>query len=92
MRQGLFTLPAIYFADNNPGDDDINNIIATKEADPTIIDRLIRKIAESDAIEKSLEEARILFEGGRMELEKLPRSIYRDALSELAGKLVKREM
>ena len=92
LRQGLFTLPAIYFADNNPGDDDINNIIATKEADPTIIDRLIRKIAESDAIEKSLEEARILFEGGRMELEKLPRSIYRDALSELAGKLVKREM
>ena len=92
LRQGLFTLPAFYFAENNPDDYDLNNLITKKEADPPIIDRLIQKIAESNAIEKSLEEARILFEGGKITLETFPPSIYKDALLDLASKLIQREI
>jgi len=92
LRQGLFTLPAIYFAENHPNDKDIQDIITTKEADVTIINRLIEKIAESDAIEESLDEARVIFESGKQELDKLPPSIYKDSLKGLAEKLIQREI
>jgi geranylgeranyl pyrophosphate synthase len=92
LSQGIFTLPAILFAENHPNDDDINTLIMTKEADPSIIQRLIYKITNSGAIEESLTEAMDLLNFAKDELSFLPSSIYKDSILDLAEQLVVRDM
>jgi geranylgeranyl pyrophosphate synthase len=91
LHQGLFTLPAILFAQANPQDEDLNKILTLKQAEPTLVQRLISKVQNSGTIEASLEVARTRLQDGKKALEYLPPSIYKDSLRNLADQVVNRE-
>ncbi len=91
LRQGLFTLPAILYAEIYPQDKDMNALLRLKEADPILVQRVIEKIQKSGAIEASLNEAHTLIQRGGHELTNLPASLYKDALLDLADEIANRE-
>jgi geranylgeranyl pyrophosphate synthase len=92
LHQGLFTLPAILFCEAHPQDEDIQTLLELKEADPKLIERLLRKIRESGAIEASLREAEQSLNAGINSLDQLAPSPYKDALLLLAEQTVTRDM
>jgi geranylgeranyl pyrophosphate synthase len=91
LQQGLITLPAIYYAENNPKDEDMESLLTIQEADPTLIQRLIRKIQNSGAIEASIQEARTIIYKGKNNLTDLPPSHYKDALCDLTDEIANRD-
>jgi geranylgeranyl pyrophosphate synthase len=91
LHQGLFTLPAIYYAENNPQDEDMDTLHKSKEADPSLIQRLIAKIQSSGAIEASLQEAQTTIKNGQGYLSVFPASRYKDALFDLTKEILHRD-
>lgn len=91
LQQGLFTLPAIYYVENNPQDEDMNTFYELKEADPFLIQRLITKIQNSGAIEASLQEAQTNIKNGQSYLSIFPASRYKDALLDLSNEIINRD-
>jgi geranylgeranyl pyrophosphate synthase len=92
LRQGLITLPVLYYLENRPGDVDLRNILESSFCDEDCLSRLLVSIRESGVIRDSHEEARQYVQKGLIELEKLPRSNERKALADLAGFIVEREI
>jgi len=91
LRQGLFTLPVINYAENHPQDEDIKMLLNFKEGDPAVVQRLMDKILNSGAIEASLQEARAYIQTGSQKLSYLPPSRYKDALLDLASEVTHRD-
>ncbi len=91
LSQGIFTLPAILYAESHPQDelfqDYLNQGVNSNQTVETLIDR----IQASGAIEASLAEARSRLVRGLEALAGLPDSIYNQALRDLAMQLVERE-
>jgi geranylgeranyl pyrophosphate synthase len=92
LRQGLITLPVLYYLENRPSDTDLRNILESNFCDETCINRLLVSIRESGVIQQSHEEARQYVQKGLDELGKLPESSERKALADLAGYIVDREI
>jgi geranylgeranyl pyrophosphate synthase len=91
LSQGLFTLPAILYAEKHPGDEDLNALLARQEADPVLVQRLVGKIRKSEVIAASIQEARERIEVGKNALDDLAPSIYLKSLSLLADQVVNRQ-
>ncbi len=91
LRQGLVTLPVIYYAEAHPRDPDLVVMLEGNEGHNDAIPRLIAAVRESDAIDDALHEARQLVEQGQHALEKLPDSIYTQALASIANSIVERD-
>ncbi len=92
LRQGLITLPVLYYLENNPQDADMRNILESSFCDEDCLGRLLGSIRDSGAIKLSLDEARQSVQKGLGYLEKLPSSSERKALGELANYIVDREI
>lgn len=93
LRQGIVTLPTIQFLEDHPDQKDAKAFIESKcDQDSTNIDHLIESIRESDAIQKSLTEARKFTEEGIAALNTLPDTEDRRALEELARYTVSRDL
>lgn len=92
LRQGLITLPALYYFENNPDESDLRWVVSGNQFADSQMDRLIASIRDSGAIEQSLEEARCYVDRGLEILEKQPESEERDALRDLANYIVRRTM
>jgi geranylgeranyl pyrophosphate synthase len=92
LRQGLITLPVLYFLENHPNDMDMRNILETSFCDENCLGRLLTSIRESGAIEQSLNEARTFVHKGLEVLTKLPESQERKALEDLACYIIDREI
>ena len=92
LRQGLITLPVLYFLENHPDDMDMKNILESSFCDEDCLGRLLTSIRESGAIELSLEEARNLVHKGLDVMMKLPESNERKALEDLACFIIDREI
>jgi len=92
LRQGLITLPVLYYLENHPNDMDMKNILESNFCDENCLGRLITSIRESGAIKSSYEEARQSVQKGLEYLEKLPESQERKALEDLARYIVDREI
>ena len=91
LLQGLITLPAIYYAESHPDDQDIiclNNGCFSEQAR---MERLVHAIRESEGIAKSLEEATGYINKAVGMLETMPDGIERQALEELARYTVSRK-
>lgn len=58
LRQGLITLPALYYYEANPNDPDMMSLINGNRFDNTILDRLVEAIRTSGAIELAVSEAK----------------------------------
>lgn len=92
LRQGLLTLPVLYYLENQPDDLDMKNILESSFCDEDCLGRLLKSIRESGAIKQSFDEARNSVQSGLNALKALPLSEERKALEELASYIVDREI
>ena len=92
LRQGLITLPVLYYLDHNPGDADMKTILDSNFCDENCLSRLLGSIRKSGAIGMSVKEAHQAVQKGLDALQKLPSTQERNALEELASYIIDREI
>ena len=91
FRQGLITLPVIYYLEEYPDDPDILAVIDGKYYNDVLIDRVVASIRMSGAIQRSLEEANRYVDQGVGYLAEMPDCRERQALEELSAYIVRRQ-
>ncbi len=92
LRQGVITLPVLYYLENHPNDSDMINILESSFCDENCLGRLLTSIRESGAIKLSHDEARRSVQNGLEVIRKLPDNHERRALEDLAAYIVNREI
>jgi geranylgeranyl pyrophosphate synthase len=92
LRQGLFTLPAIYYVQDHPYDPDVKALLDGDGADQAIVSRVVAAVSESNAIDKTLEEAHQFVAQAQLALNQLPGSDCREALWAVSEYIVQREV
>jgi geranylgeranyl pyrophosphate synthase len=92
LLNGLVTLPAIYFAEANPRNEDVVSLPEGGWKDTARVQRLVDTIRQSFAIAQSLEEARQAINRALVALEDAPASPEKDALEDLAKFIVDRKV
>ncbi len=92
LRQGLITLPALCYLDRHPADPDLAALLNGHAGDASRVERVVRAVRESGAIETSLVEARGFVAQAQAALMTLPANKYRQALSDLADLFVNRSL
>ncbi len=92
LRQGLVTLPAIYYHETYPEDPDMQALLAGAYHDGERMNRLVASIRMSGAIPQAMDEARQYVRRGIQALTPLPRTPERDALCEVAEYIVDRQI
>lgn len=90
LLQGLVTLPALYYAESHPNDDDVRLLKDGGWGNRERMERLVESIRNSDAVSLALREARQRVDGALSVLGQFPVSGERSALSELAGYIIDR--
>ena len=90
LRQGLITLPAIYFVEKNPLEKEYLQTIINNNHNEEAINKLINTIRASGAIEHSINEASRYVNEGVKSLEGLPNNLERLALENLAYYFIQR--
>jgi geranylgeranyl pyrophosphate synthase len=91
LRQGLVTLPAIYYAEAYPDDEDLKVVLSGKSEEAQIM-RVVESIRGSGSIERSLEEAQKYVNRGINSLVDMPENEERQALIDLAHYIVDRDI
>lgn len=92
LRQGTVTLPTMYFVQNHPFDESVVRVLDRQETDEKVIAQVVARIAESDAISASLEEARQFVREGKDALRVLPDHPSREAMLALADYVIDRKI
>ena len=92
MRQGLITLPAIYYLENHPDDPDMETILSGATQDEAQIERLVKAIRSSGSIQQAMAEAKEFIQRGIKALEKMPDGVEQRALVEVAEYIVDRKI
>ncbi len=90
LRQGLITLPALYYLENNPADLDALALSNGQYRDDGVYSRLVKAIRGSGAVERAIAEADRFVTQAKESLASLPVGIEREALVELADYVVDR--
>jgi geranylgeranyl pyrophosphate synthase len=89
LRQGIVTLPTLYYLQDHPEDGDFELLLEGRVSEEHLR-RLVESIRRSGAIERSLEEAREFASIGEANLAGMPEGPERAALYELARYVVER--
>ena len=92
LLNGLVTLPAIYFAEKYPQDEDVISVPQGGWKDTDRVQRLVDGIRQSDAIRQSMDEARRAVNRAIRALEEAPDTPEKDALESLARFIVDRKI
>jgi len=92
LRQGLITLPAMYYIQSNPNDADVAWLLEGNLYSDERMDRLVNSIRNSGAIEQSLEDSRRYVDSALERLDKQPVCEERHALEDLSNYIVRRSM
>lgn len=92
LLNGLVTLPAIYFAEANPRNEDVLSLPEGGWKDTARVQRLVDAIRLSRAIEQSMEEARQAVRRALSSLEDAPACPEKEALEDLAKFIVNRKV
>lgn len=92
LRQGLITLPALYYIEANPHDPDMIEVLNGNRFNEDRLSKVIDAIRHSQAINQSMEEARHFAERGLADLADQPAGVERQALEDLANYIVQREL
>ena len=90
LLQGLITLPALYYLENHPEDDDVRLLKDGGWGNRERMERLVQSIRVSDAIAYAQGEARQRVERALTVIDKFHPSTERGALGELARYIVDR--
>lgn len=92
LRQGLVTLPAIYYLELHPDDPEIASILDGHFYSDERMDKLVQSIRRSGAIEESMKKARKHVDAALNILSLQPDCPERDALEDLTLYIVDRRM
>jgi len=90
LRQGLITLPALFYVESNPDDPEMQSILEGHFFSDERIDRLVNSIRESGCIQRSINVAQGYVNGALDKLRQQPACPERDALEELSRYIVDR--
>jgi geranylgeranyl pyrophosphate synthase len=91
LRQGLVTLPALYYLESRPDDADMM-LILRGEPDQAIMTRLVAAIRDSGAIHQAMDEAHRYVDTALGLLAQMPECVERQALEGLARYIVDRQL
>jgi geranylgeranyl pyrophosphate synthase len=92
LRQGLITLPALYYFEENPTDEYVQAILVGESLREEEIRNLVEAIKNSGAIDKALTEAYTFSKRGLEALDGIPEGSEKLALMELANFIVSRRI
>ncbi|MBI4760086.1 MAG: polyprenyl synthetase family protein [Chloroflexota bacterium] len=92
LLNGLVTLPAIYYAEEHPEDEDIRSLPDGGWKDTDRVQRIVDNIRRNAAIEKAMDEARQAVRRALGALEEAPAVPEREALADLAKFIVDRKI
>ncbi len=92
LRQGLITLPAIYYIEEHPDDPDVRALLRGEWQDEKVIDQLIEAIRNSQALKQAQEEARYFVSQALDILHGFPMCGERQALEEIFHFVVERNV
>lgn len=92
LLNGLITLPAIYFAEEHPDDEDVLSLPGGGWKETDRVQRLVDNIRRNAAVEKAMHEARQAVSRALRALEDAPASPEREALENLAKFIVDRKV
>jgi geranylgeranyl pyrophosphate synthase len=92
LLNGLVTLPAIYYAEAHPDNDDIISLPEGGWKNTDRVQRLVDNIRQSIAIQQSMDEARRAISRALKSLSDAPLSPEREALENLAKFIVDRKI
>jgi geranylgeranyl pyrophosphate synthase len=92
LRQGLITLPALYYFEENPEDEYVQAILVGERLREEDLRELVGLIKKSGAIDKALQEALSYSKRGLENLNVMPRGVEKQALIELTNFIVNRQI
>ena len=92
LLNGLVTLPAIYYAEANPNNEDVLSLPEGGWKETERVQRLVDGIRQSKAIQQSMDEARQAVSRALKTLHDAPASPEREALDNLARFIVDRKI
>ncbi len=92
LRQGLVTLPALYYNEMHPHNPDLTALLDGKMGDVALSAKVVEDIRNSDAIRASLEEARSFVARANDALSGFPDSLYVENLRGIADYVVSRDL
>jgi geranylgeranyl pyrophosphate synthase len=92
LLNGLVTLPAIYYAEANPNDADVQSLPNGGWTNNEHMTRLVENIRASDASKQAMREAESHVERALTALAAMPACAERDALENLARYIVDRKV
>jgi geranylgeranyl pyrophosphate synthase len=92
LRHGLVTLPAIYFAADQPDAREYLTAALSGRLEAPRLEATISAIAASDAVRRSMDEARLFVADAREALNSFPSSPAKSALLDLAAYVVERSV
>ena len=92
LRQGLVTLPAIYYRENKPDDPNLESILDGKNINEDALNQLVSAIQLSGAIERSIEQAEVFRDQALEALDALPMTPEHEALQSLSKYIVDRHL
>lgn len=90
LRQGVITLPALYFLDQYPDDPEMQAVLSGSQ-DRNKIEKLVEKVIDSGCVTRAHQAALKSAEKANRYLEDFPESPERSSLNELAGYIVDRD-
>jgi heptaprenyl diphosphate synthase len=92
LRQGLFTLPVLYYMEQHPDDRDIAALLNGRSGDAERVSRVVRAVRSSGAVNLALSEAKAYVARAQASLAAMPANAYRQALSDLGDYFVSRNV
>jgi geranylgeranyl pyrophosphate synthase len=92
LLNGLVTLPAIYFAESNPNNEDVLSLPTGGWKDTERVQRLVDNIRQSEAVQRAMDEARQAVNRALKSLIDAPASPEKEALENLAKFIVDRKI
>lgn len=92
LRQGLVTLPALYYLEDYPDDPDMKQVLSEDHASDVLINRLVSSVRESGAIHRAMQDAQRYVDKGLDLLAGFPDGMERRALEELARYFIDRQL
>jgi geranylgeranyl pyrophosphate synthase len=92
LRQGLFTLPALYYLESSPADPDMAILLSENQLGQADMSRLVAAIRSSGAIYQAMGDAKRYVDSALLLLAGMPDTLERQALEELARYIVDRQL
>jgi geranylgeranyl pyrophosphate synthase len=92
LLNGLVTLPAIYYAEAHPRNEDVLSLPDGGWKDTDRVQRLVDGIRQSEAIQQAMREARSAIHRALNSLEDAPETLEKEALDNLARFIVDRKV